>query len=332
VELGAYKCHVFLDFREVQDNEWHQYAHLAAYLNGRGVPSIEEALRETLLQPIHYAFKELVNPGMFSRLMAARVTQPGQQLDAGLMDEVEGKTAHLLREAKGFSGAAGDEMVIAREVRHKVEAALQLPTLGDRFPPPKRLRGYREALKYLQTNLGDDPAVWGSLLGWLFVHSLGKVLHETDFEAQSRSWIDEWLLGKIIAGALRDLGLDEAAAWWRVALVKLLTTHQRWFESQVPGEKQAYRVLVSWLQDSEVQQFLQVNRYQDALWFNKETFEQLLGWMALLATVQISADPQRPASQVPHEIAACYAIVQQLLRAGQQSEYQIEKLLAVLEE
>ncbi|MGD9145696.1 MAG: alpha-amylase family glycosyl hydrolase, partial [Anaerolineae bacterium] len=65
VELDAYKCHVFVDWREVQDNEWHQYAHLADYLGGRGVPSIEEALREVFLQPVHYPFKELVNGGHF---------------------------------------------------------------------------------------------------------------------------------------------------------------------------------------------------------------------------------------------------------------------------
>ena len=41
VELQAYECHVYLGWREVQDNEWHQYAHLTNYLNGRGVPSIE---------------------------------------------------------------------------------------------------------------------------------------------------------------------------------------------------------------------------------------------------------------------------------------------------
>jgi hypothetical protein len=49
VELGAYKCHVFLDIRELQDNAWHQYAELAAYLGGRGVPSIADALRELFL-------------------------------------------------------------------------------------------------------------------------------------------------------------------------------------------------------------------------------------------------------------------------------------------
>ena len=49
VELGAYKLHVFLDFREVQDNASHHYAHLAAFLNERGVPSINEALQAMFL-------------------------------------------------------------------------------------------------------------------------------------------------------------------------------------------------------------------------------------------------------------------------------------------
>jgi len=34
VELEAYKYQVFLNFREVQDNDWHQYAQLASYLGG----------------------------------------------------------------------------------------------------------------------------------------------------------------------------------------------------------------------------------------------------------------------------------------------------------
>jgi hypothetical protein len=330
VELDAYKYHVFLDFREVQDNEWHQYAHLAAYLNGRGVPSIEEALKEIFLRPVHYPFKELVNAGLFRRLMDARVTEPEGQLDAGLMDEVEQKTVHLLREVKQLTGGAGDEMAIAREMRQKLEATLQLPILESRFPLP-RSRKYKAAAKYLNAKLTDDPVIWGSLLGWLFTHALGQVVSELDFEQQSRSWIDEWLLGKIVASALNDLGLDEAAAWWAVTVIKLLTTHQSWFKVQAPKKKRAYQVLQSMLQDNEVQQFLQVNRYQDVLWFNKESFQQLLWWMLSLAVVAISADPLRPATEVTEEILACYDIVQQLRRAEGGSEYQVEKLLAIVE-
>jgi glycosidase len=329
VELGAYKYHVFVDFREVQDNEWHHYAHLMAYLNGRGVPSIEEALRETLLRPVHYPFKDLANAAMFRRLIDARVTQPDGQIDQHLADEVEQKMVHLLREVKQFAGGTGDETALAREVRNRLEAILQLPVLASHFPSP-RSRKYQAATNYLTANLNDDPSVWGTLLGWLFTHALGQVVSESDFEQQSRSWMDEWLLGKIIASVLGDFGLSDEAAWRGVTLIKLLITHQRWFETPAPGKKQASQVLESWLKDGETQQFLQVNRYQGVLWFNHEAFEQLLWWMLTLAAVAISADPLRPATKVAKEIAAGYNLVQELRRAEQKSQYQVDKLLAAV--
>jgi hypothetical protein len=72
IELEAYKCQVFLSFREVKDNEWRQYANLAAYLNGHGVPSIDEAMKEIFLQPIHEAYRELVNPGFVRWVISNR--------------------------------------------------------------------------------------------------------------------------------------------------------------------------------------------------------------------------------------------------------------------
>jgi hypothetical protein len=86
-------------------------------------------------------------------------------------------------------------------------------------------------------------------------------------------------------------------------------------------------VLESWLQDGEVRHFLQVNRYQGVLWFNKEAFEQLLWWMMVSAIVTISADPLVSAVEVENGIAACYDLVAHLDQAKDASEYQIEGLL-----
>ena len=132
VELDAYKCHVFLDWYEVEDNEWHQYAHLTDYLKGRGVPSIEEALREVFLQAIHYPFRELVNAASLRQLVDSRVTavDADGQPAAEMLDAVEHKVARLLREIKQFAGGTGDEVATAQEIRHKLEASLQLPVLA----------------------------------------------------------------------------------------------------------------------------------------------------------------------------------------------------------
>ncbi|MGD2206906.1 MAG: alpha-amylase family glycosyl hydrolase [Anaerolineae bacterium] len=302
VELEAYKCHVFLDWREVQDNEWRQYAHLTDYLGGRGVPSIEEALKEVFLQPIHGPFREMVNAGHLRWLMDNRAAGPDEGPNAEILAEAERRALALLREIRQFTGGSGDAEAIAEEVRRKLDLALR-------------------------TDEDDDPAYWGTLLGWVFTHALGKVVAGEGVAAQSRSWLDEWLLGKLLAGALQDLGLDEGGAWWVVGAVKMLVSHQGWCDSDAAPEERAYPVLRAWLGDSEVQQYLQVNRYRGELWFNHETFDQLLDWMGTIAAVEIGADPALSEAEADARLAACEQIVGKLQEAEAASEYQVSKLL-----
>jgi hypothetical protein len=311
VELGAYNVHVFIDFREVRDNQWQQYAQIANYLNGRGAPSVEDIFKEILLQPVQRAFKELINPNLFRRLIEARVFQADVKPDQTIMEEIEQKMVNLLLEAKKFSGGSEEERTMAREVRQKLEAILRLPAISSQFP-------------WTDAKDVTEEKFW-TLLSWLFVHALGKVVDQKDFPELSRSWIDEWRLGKTIVSVLRDLGLEEEPAWRSVALIKLLTSHQRWFE-----EKRAYPLLESLLKDNEVQQFLQINRYNEILWFNREVFDDLLRWLMMLAAIEISSDPQRPTHQVAKDLEDCYGIIQRLKEAEQKSDYQVEKLLAVV--
>jgi len=338
IELDAYKCHVFLDWREVQDNE-QQYTQLAGYLGGRGVSSIEEALLEMSLQPVHQPFTELVNAGSFRFLMDNRVSDPDVP-DAAIglapaMDEAEGKVLRLLHAIHKFTNsgagwASGTEVAtaeaVAKEVRRKLEASLYLPVFESRVPPSKS-RARTAAAEMVRSNLNGDPAAWGTLLGWICTHALGKMLTRKEYAAQSRAWMDEWLLGKIVAGALQDLGLNEATAWWAVGTDKVLINHQNWFESVASAEDRAYQVLVAWLRDAEVQQFLRVNRYDGILWFNREAFDQLLAWMLTIAAVSIAGDAERTQEEVAREIASCYEVIGKLKQAAGSSEFQVVKLM-----
>jgi glycosidase len=326
VELGAYQYYVFLNFYEIQDNQWHHYTKLNHLLNGKGVPNLQEALKDILLPPLHHPFKELINVGMFRRLMDARIKKSGESLDKNLIEEVEQKTIHLFVEAKQLSGGSEDEITIGREIKYKLEATLYLPIITSRFPllQPK---GVKKVAKYLHQNLTDLTYTWGILFSWLFVHAIGKVVSPKDFSERSHASINEWKLGGIIAGVLKDLGSEEGVAWRSLLLIKLLTRHQRWFE-----EKTAYQILEKLIKDNEAQQFLVVNQYDDALWFNKEAFEEMLWWLMLVSAIEISSDPSRPASEMVKGLESCYAIIQTLLEAEKGSDYQVEKLLSIVNE
>ncbi len=327
VELGAYQSHVFLDFREVQDDESRRYGQLTAYLDGRGVPNVEEAMRELFLQPLHHAFRALVNADMFERISEGQpkvaANQRGATEDCSesagsnqLLDEIEGRLVRLFDEAARAAGREVDAGALARRARRKLAAVLDLA----RSEAPV-CKGLDEPLPLAS----QSTSAWPTCLGWLFTHNLGQVMDEASGAQISRSWLDEWLLGKILAGTFQDLGMDPGMRQRALLAIKLLVTHQRWFEVQPAAEAWAYRVLTTWLADRDVQQFLQVNRYQDVLWFNQESFNELLGWMGWVMAVQLRADPDRPATAQAQR-AHC-EILERLQQAAQASEFQVERLL-----
>ncbi len=344
IELGAYKYHVFMDWREVIDDEQRHYAQIAAYLQGGGVPSMDEAVRELHLRSVHGPFKELVNAGMFKWFTTERVTESAATLNPVVGDEVEEKATRLFKAIKELIGGTGAEGELARSVRADLDAVMQLAVLSDRAAPTARK--YQTAVKTLLANLAvapeeapatktkaskapivrtlpaDDKIVWGTLFGWTLVRSLGKMLDEADFVTVSRTWIDEWLLGRIIATALREFGVEEGAAWRAVEVIKVLTTQQAWFDVAAKPVQRPAQVLAALLADEDARRFLNVNLYNGIEWYNKESFEELLAWLMLEEAVVTSVE----GVEAPKTFSAANEVIVALQAAEAASEYQVEKL------
>jgi len=342
-ELGAYQYHVFLDFRQVKDDETHPYAYLAEYLGGRGVPDVQAALKEIILQPIYQPYRELVNPANIRWLIDSTLQDAAQadQLKA-ILDELESHALHLFGELKRFMSGSGDPPRLAREVRNEAEALLRLPTLRN-HPPQSSYKKYKEAVEFLLSRLPrpghipENPPVatielnqWAVLWCWLFTYKLGKIQGESDYWELSRSWIDEWLLGKILANTYQDLGLEESAAWKLVSLTKLLVSHPLFINTQVPQKKRAAQVVHAWLLDGELAQFLGVNRYQGILWFNQEAFEDFLWWAFTVNAIQLSAWSGGDQKQLADRLLGCFEPVRQLQKAMRQSDFRVDRLLEAL--
>ena len=335
LELGAYKRHVFVDFRQVQDNEWHQYAQLTQYLDGRGVPSIEDTLKEIILQPVHFPFRELTQAGFISRLLATRRRDGKSEIDQDLLSEVEQKSIHLMTEINKIIGGEASEARInelANQVRNKVNAILLLPGLKEAAAQSKG-RNFKSGVGLTLQGLRLDEADlagWCTLFGWAFTYNLGQLTGDKIADEISQSWLDEWLLGRILASSFIDLGIDEGEAWQSVNMIKILIRHQDWYEAGPPKSTRNYRILESLLADEYIQNFLQVNRYQEILWFNKEQFDALMSWMMKTAAVNGIERWGIMAGDTADIIASAYQVVRKLLKAEKGSGYQVEKLLEMV--
>ena len=70
--LDAYQGHAFWEFQELHDGSAGQWRRLAERLGGRGVPSLEEALRELQLEPVHGPLRALFAEGRVAAVLRGR--------------------------------------------------------------------------------------------------------------------------------------------------------------------------------------------------------------------------------------------------------------------
>ena len=377
MELKAYEYHVLLNFRVVMDDEERQYARLAEYLQGGGVPDLQEALLEHHLRALLIPYRELVNSGWYewvigkrmqvadttiedSKLLAepaklepssiqtaeppSTLTPFSEELIAiePVLEECEIKALKVYSEVYALVGGDGDPELTARQTRQDLALTLTLPALKEWFGSLSETDGLAAAIDYLQAGPGGkqplqsgDPVLWGTLLSWVVNHRLSQAAFEEDSPEQARSWMTEWLLGKINIRALVGLGLEEGKAVWQVELVKLLVGCQNWYRTELGETLSQYKVLQGWLKDSAAQRFINANRYQGILWFNKESFDEFLWWMFTIAVLKIGngllSEPEDP-DQVAQTIQDVFGLIQKLHAAGEQSGFQVEKLLAATKE
>lgn len=330
LSLHAYQYHVFLDFREVLDDEFGSYRRVNEYLAGRGVPSIQHALQDLMLQPVIGPLREIVNPGYFRYLLDSRLDNPRKPLPGTLLPEAAAKQNKLLDGIENFvvgyethrwSGRPHVQMELLAGLRW----ALGLPSMAARNRLP-RARRYSQALQFLHQTLsarGDQD--WLLLFSWLFLHNLGKLTGAEDHESVTTSWINEWQFSRIVSETAREMGVEEGQARSLSSLLKILVDQQRWFHQA--DSLQPADLLQTWLENNDIQRYLEVNRFKNVLWFNKERFESFVGWMTLLAVLDVGTSKRPGGAQFVERLLLAYALAQKLLAAGEKSEYQVEKLL-----
>jgi hypothetical protein len=132
----------------------------------------------------------------------------------------------------------------------------------------RRRPGCSEALAAAEAYLGTQPKRWITLLGWALTRSLGGVVDPEHAADVSRTWFDEWLLGRSLQRSAVEMGVEQEAAMLASGLARGAVAEERvalgrWRSGGAVRDGSAAR-------DGDVQEFLRVNRYRDVLWFDKD--------------------------------------------------------------
>jgi glycosidase len=258
--LDAYEGHVFWEFREIHDGMAGQWRRLDDRLGGRGVPSLDEALRELQLEPVHGPFRSLFAGPQVGALLDGSAGQ-------GDLDVLESRFASFLAAVAAATGVAGDPAALAAATRRRTREAFDIST-----DLPSR----------------TDRA---ALLGWVALERMGDLAPGAEAAVTSAAWYDEFRLAPVLATGLRGAGLDEAAAWAVAELVRVLLALPRASAIRGRGRAADARLLERWLADDRARAAMGVNTWEGVEWLDRERFAALLGWAARLDAVERGEAP-----------------------------------------
>ena len=305
LSLDAYATHVFWEFREVRDGSAGQWARLAARLGGAAVPSLDEAMRELQLEPVHRPFRSLFAGGLVGAVLDGDAT-PMQ------LDELERRHATFLAAIAEATGVTGDPAGVAATTRGRMERAFRGPTVP------------------------EDRMDRAAMFVWLALSRIGELAPRADVAATSRAWYDELRLSGPLAGGLREASLDEGEAWAVADLVRVLLALPRQSGLRGPAPTADGRLLEQWLARDIVRTAIGLNTWQGVEYVDRDAFEAILGWAARLdaiegaAPTQVVTRAQSGAGESGAGTPVVADLVGRLSTAAEAAGYRVDRLRASL--
>ena len=245
LDLHAYQCHVFLDWRELRATAEKPWDRLCDQLNGSGIPSLDDALVNLELRPVHEALRLQLDSGVV-RLLADLAEHPRTVSD-GPKAKIDMKLSAERREffdlawrrCEGFLRAAQAAYVsrVAQEgkresvhptspvllspvFRERLLAAMRIPVIEAAFSQPWTAAA-RRVLPSPSPQF-TATAIWGPLLGWCVLELLAESIDAENPERTALDIFDRLRLREPFAKAFGALGFEGEEGWRVAARIKVV--------------------------------------------------------------------------------------------------------------
>jgi glycosidase len=327
IELHAYQCHVFLDWRELHATAEKPWDRLCDHLAGRGVANLGDALIGLELTPAHNALRRLLEPALvrkFAELYEQTPTGP-EKLKAlehereEFFDTAWRRSREFLREAQSFYRGHHDgtplsdftnPTALGAKFRERARAAMRVPALEKLFPEPWPAAA-RRVLPSLSPKLMATE-MWGPVLAWSALELLAESVNAQNPERAALDLFDRLRLREPLAHSFEALGFPAEESWRVAARIKVaLLIEAKVFASPEEAEAASAAPLIPVLspalwQDADVRWLTGAHLDGGHSYFVKESYEELLWWLQLPALCKLAAQSAPLRARI-HEIAKAVA-------------------------
>jgi glycosidase len=324
IELHAYGCHVFLDWRELRPDQEHRWDELCDYLNGRGVPSLDDALLTRELAPLHDSLVALLQPELVAELASLSESLPACGAEAAestpaaqLLQRLEALTlrfagdglATYARKTGTPAQVAGNDLWLG--ICRDLHALAALPALELELSASWS-RDARLVLPSSSSPLSPSET-WGPAIAFCVLENMAGSLKSKDTAISALDLFERLRLREPLARAFSAGGDITEDGWRAAARVRLAFLYRSMAATTAPAFAGLPRSL--W-DDDNARWLLKVHEAGGEWYFNKELHQQLLWWTQLPDLLQLAAKKTRAGRSIKAIENAVEAALEEAEEAG----------------
>ncbi|WP_263382391.1 alpha-amylase family protein [Granulicella arctica] len=354
IELRAYQYVVLQHWRQLRSTAEQPWDRLCDALNGAGVYNLDEALSKLRLRPLHEALRQMLCAGSIEAVIEVSASSPQKKTPQAepVAETIADKVAHVIDTAlSSLLGSEQAEAPLPKLVEVKLHETRLVPLFdkakpffesvehlegrsdeaeGTRFQ--KAIEDSVKAVTRLPEKAASYAATWPGVSGaFLPIGSLKESLGTwapilawsvlSALKVKSRENVvlfDQLQLRAALAETFSSLGLEGEGAWRAAARVRILLAY-----GTSPSLEDLLGSGEFW-SDPDVRWLTGAGEYQGKTYFNKEQFEEMVGWLlipVLLAAKEKSARPKIAKNSFLTSIAA----------TAEKSGFEVQKLVAQLQ-
>jgi glycosidase len=315
LHLQGYQYKVFMDFREVYDTNG-IYEKLYHWLQGRGVPSIENAIKEHKLIPVNRVFDELFSEQIFNEVNSFCFESEKSKRKSLTPANALTKTENLIAEINRIENIPLSKEEIIKKLKDDLLGVKYFSTNWNKAlqetKTRKSLAEINNSLTIFNSNAVQNRQV-------LFIlnfikHLNGANSHKHDNE----NLFDRLWIGKKLSGLFDTFHFSHDIKERNIGLIRCLSFHSELLNLELDGKKNKKvrsqkekisakgrsvaqgkndktefnfeAVILNQIFESYlIRDYLNYNEYDGIFYYSKERFENLMDWLFTLNTISFAA-------------------------------------------
>ncbi|MCX8021187.1 MAG: alpha-amylase family glycosyl hydrolase [Syntrophorhabdaceae bacterium] len=261
--LGPYGYHVFIDFREVNDDTNGYYGMISEKLAGRGTRSIEEELKGIKITFLNGTLKDLLD------VLSKEGQMPFMEKDeVSYLEKVRERASSFYNWIQQLTCLDMDINETITSLIQKMRCILEIKAYGEKIWPKTEGEKGDETLFVLNC--------WAILSGIMY-HYRDKRGAEAFLDILYAFHIDETILTVL----KDDFGSKDASLPIKILRI-VFKFQERIFEKE---EQDFLSIIEDIFTDDDGKDLLQIHIHEGVSWFYKEAYELLLLYLTIISLI-----------------------------------------------